>query len=1438
MKIKKLGLGVILLAGAFVFTSCGKKNTAKETNNDNGDVTSVSTTTTDTSTNNGQSTTTPEPSLPSQVSITIEEIDSKSVLNTIYEDFKKPKLPTSYVELVRDVFKNSLNLDEDVQKAMVTDVDCLSAKGVEIADGEENSFLMDSAPRLSSDEAYIGNALTPVIVNLANYVDDLIDYETNIHNEISDPKYYFYTTKDNQTFFIIQIVSKDGSNKDLIVINGDGVGSYINYAEHDYKFETVLEEKGKLTEDDKEILNSQPYIKYNNDGCQYKIVDYTVTELTIPGSYRTVPFNDIDLNDLDKCDNLEAINLNGSNKYKVVDGVLYNKDQTELLYYPKAKVADSYDIPSSVTSIRLGVFKKLKNLKEINYSTGVTEVRDNEFEGSNLESVNLNSSITTIGKEIFKDCVNLKNIKLPFADSNGTLLRYFQKDSNDQMTEVLVGSDTYYVPQIEGLNLLSGDINENTFLGISQSLKNLTLSSDVKTIDSTNFVGEFNNLESISAQGVTTLEAGLFKDMTTLKEVSLNISTIGDETFSGCTNLSSIDLGNLTSIGNNAFENCALLSSLSCESVTSLGKNAFKGCKSLSNLSFPVLTSLPESAFEGCSITSLSVPNVTTIGDRVFYGCNKLSAIEIDKLKNLSEYAFYNCVALETLNIPLVTKISNYALYQCSALKTLTTATITSVGNYGLSHCKVLSAFDLSKITILGVYAFEWCRSFTGNLDLSSYKGNNSDKKIPNGLFNGCDSIKTVSISSYITTVGDYSFNNCSSLTSMNLINITSCGLYSLSKTSLTSLTFSSTASVTVGNFAFYQCEKITEINLNASSIGEGAFKFCSALKTATIHVTGNVGKQAFADTKNLETFKSTCTTTTFGDTIFRYANTKCALKDVEIASTELPGLLFDYLAIPTGAEIHLGISTANNYNVKDVQKFSYVYLDSLAGSTLTSKFTFDKTVLKGLSANKSTSMFSFNGWTNLEWVSFDSVTTISRDAFSDCTSLKSASFASVSSIGQSAFSDCSSLETFDFGNCTNCGGFGAFANCTSLKSVTGSRVANVGQSVFYNCTSLKTIGFMANITSLSSSSFSGCSSLESFTNYRISEIYGSDFENCTSLKTVNLSIKTIYAKAFTGCTSLTNVNISGVTVIGGEAFKNCTSLTSISFPNAKTFTATDGVGNSTFSSSHFEGCTKLQTVNLPLLTSFGNSMFKNCTSLTSITSGVVTSVGNNTFNNCYKLANIKNSSTTVTSNCFDLTSVTSIPKYAFYNCQSLSYIKLGAVTYCGEYSFYGCVALSTYNPSTNMNLETIGDYAFYGCKKLSAQPFGSIRGASLKTIGSHACEGTALWNIEITDSVTSIGTDAFANLVYINSNITSQTFRVHYSSNTASLVSNITTSSLGGVFKNNVDYFYVDAYNTQYNATTINNIYNNSSYLYSNYYIYSSANNSADLMQLIVKPR
>lgn len=77
--------------------------------------------------------------------------------------------------------------------------------------------------------------------------------------------------------------------------------------------------------------------------------------------YGTYPFLDTP--------NLESITVDENNScYMSADGVLFDKTNNELLFYPQNKSGDSYTVPQNVASVRKFAFYKCNSLKAVRFT--------------------------------------------------------------------------------------------------------------------------------------------------------------------------------------------------------------------------------------------------------------------------------------------------------------------------------------------------------------------------------------------------------------------------------------------------------------------------------------------------------------------------------------------------------------------------------------------------------------------------------------------------------------------------------------------------------------------------------------------------------------------------------------------------------------------------------------------------------------------------------------------------------------------------------------------------------------------------------------------------------------------------------------------------------------------------------------------------------------
>lgn len=91
--------------------------------------------------------------------------------------------------------------------------------------------------------------------------------------------------------------------------------------------------------------------------------------------------------------------------YSVVDGVLFNEEKTELIFYSPAKTDISYKIPNGVSEIAKGAFYNCANLEKVEIPDSVLKICGYAFyKCNNLKQVDLSKKLEYIEGSAFSSC--------------------------------------------------------------------------------------------------------------------------------------------------------------------------------------------------------------------------------------------------------------------------------------------------------------------------------------------------------------------------------------------------------------------------------------------------------------------------------------------------------------------------------------------------------------------------------------------------------------------------------------------------------------------------------------------------------------------------------------------------------------------------------------------------------------------------------------------------------------------------------------------------------------------------------------------------------------------------------------------------------------------------------------------------------------------------
>ena len=305
--------------------------------------------------------------------------------------------------------------------------------------------------------------------------------------------------------------------------------------------------------------------------------------------------------------------------YSSENGVLFNKDRTKIIVYPRGKENTSYTIPDGVTSVGEYAFLYCNALTNITISNSVTSIGDMAFRYCNsLKKVLCFGNNVTLGSEAFSDCpsdmkIYVKN-GLEGYDKNGwekysdNIVRYNEalkqptitfKSRNqtekveladDDIFKSLVAISSYSVGN-SGVVSVDGYLNENpkkngtTFVNINVKYKDgpkVTLkqnvvvdvkSTGVKLSDSDITFTDKNNLTKKLTATVLPQESA-FQDVT-WKSSDTNIATVDNEGNVTAKGRGTCKITATTTDGYNSVGTCDVTVDVKAEEI-SLDKTEYK----------------------------------------------------------------------------------------------------------------------------------------------------------------------------------------------------------------------------------------------------------------------------------------------------------------------------------------------------------------------------------------------------------------------------------------------------------------------------------------------------------------------------------------------------------------------------------------------------------------------------------------------------------------------------------------------------------------------------------------------------------------------------------------------------------------------------------------------------------------------------------------------
>ena len=255
-------------------------------------------------------------------------------------------------------------------------------------------------------------------------------------------------------------------------------------------------------------------------------------------------------------------------------------------------------------------------------------------------------------------------------------------------------------------------------------------------------------------------------------------------------------------------------------------------------------------------LTSVTIPkSVTTIGIEAFNGCTGLKTVTISEgVTLIDDHAFRDCTSLTSMVIP---------------------NSVDSIGYRSFHNCTSLKSISIGKnVNGIAIDAFEGCTGLTKaefasieNLCKIYFSGSTSNPLYyAQHLYINGHEVTDLVIPSSVTSIGMFTFNNCTSLTSVTIpSSVTSIdrdafrACIGIKSVFLDVNDFVANATF-INNICSVFGSQVEEVLLgnNVNNIGGYTFWQCSSLKKITIPESiSTINNYAFQGCTSLEIFNS-----------------------------------------------------------------------------------------------------------------------------------------------------------------------------------------------------------------------------------------------------------------------------------------------------------------------------------------------------------------------------------------------------------------------------------------------------------------------------------------------------------------------------------------------------------------------------------------------------
>ena len=483
-------------------------------------------------------------------------------------------------------------------------------------------------------------------------------------------------------------------------------------------------------------------------------------------------------------------------------------------------------LPNAVSSIGNYSFSECSLLQTVTAGSSLVSIGNYAFnQCALLSSISINSNLESIGSYAFCGCLSLASLTIP-ASVNSIGTEAFSNCPVLQTITVDINNENY-----SDENGVLYNKNKTTLIRVPSAFSgDFVIPNTVTSISSGAFDGCSSITSIVIPNTVSSIAKGALSDCSSLKEIVLpyvggSASSnqylgyiFGASSYSANSNyvptsLRKVTVDGCSSIAANAFYGCSKLTSITISNtVTSIGSAALSGCSSLESVTLP---------FVGSSATATSASSTTLFG--YIFGTTQYSG-------STSITQYYSSSSSKTYYIPTsLTKVTVnggrilYGAFSYLKIQELKLGSgIISIGLRMAYYCQSLVRIDMSEVTVTD---------------------------LPKDSFSEDSLLSDVVLSPYLKTIGDYAFNRCVSLTSIDLPDsVVSIGTKTFQCAELTSITLPDSVTE-LNSYAFNECASLETVycGLGLQSIGACAFRMCSSLSAITFGNNLNyIGNYAF----------------------------------------------------------------------------------------------------------------------------------------------------------------------------------------------------------------------------------------------------------------------------------------------------------------------------------------------------------------------------------------------------------------------------------------------------------------------------------------------------------------------------------------------------------------------------------------------------------------